>query len=211
MGVLPSGGTPSTAQTNDAAEALNALVKAFHADGMPVWAITSSTFTVTSGTATYTIGPAKTVVAAAAPLKVIQAYRTESGQSDVPLTIYNRYDFSNLSNTATGVPTGVYYQPIAENGVGTGYIYLWPIPDDSTTTITIDYQRPFSDMDATGDNFDFPSYWMQALIYNLAWALAPEYGTPPTDRGILAKEAEYWKKEALSYGSEEGSVYFSPA
>jgi hypothetical protein len=89
-------------------------------------------------------------------------------------------------------------------------IQLWPTPDDSTTVITLDYQRPFDDMDATDNNFDFPAYWMQALIYNLAWSLAPEYGTPPTDRGILQKEAMYWKQEALSYGSEEGSMFLSP-
>jgi hypothetical protein len=93
LAVLPSGGTPSTAQVNDAAESLNAIVKAFHADGMPLWAITSTTFTVTSGTSSYTIGPSLTINVAGAPLKVVQARRTASGQADIPLNIYNRYDF----------------------------------------------------------------------------------------------------------------------
>jgi hypothetical protein len=213
LGVLPSGGTPSSAQTNDASEALNALIKAFHADGMPLWAITSTTFTVTSGTSSYTIGPSKTVNVAAAPLKVLQAYRTPSGESDVPMNLYTRYDFSLLPtlSTITGMPVNLYYHPIVTTGVAEGIIYLWPVPDDSTTTITIDYQRPFADMDATDNNFDFPAYWMQALIYNLAWSLAPEYGIPPTDRGLLAKEAQYWKQEALSYGTEEGSITFIPS
>ena len=210
LGVLPSGGTPSTAQTNDGAEALNALVKAFHADGMPVWAITSTTFPVTSGTASYTIGPALTVNVAAAPLKVLQAFRTPTGEAEVELNVENRYDFNGLTSTATGVPVTVYYQPVLTAGVASGIVKLWPAPDDSTTTITLHYQRPFDDMDAADNNFDFPSYWMQALIYNLAWALAPEYGIPPTDRGLLQKEALYWKAEALSYGSEEGSVSFTP-
>jgi hypothetical protein len=212
LGVLPSGGSPSSAQTNDAAEALNALVKAFHADGMPLWAITSTNFTVTSGTSSYTIGPSKTVNVAAAPLKVLQARRTPSGSPDVALNVYNRYDFNSLptSSSITGTVVNLYYQPVLTTGVATGVVQLWPIPDDSTTVITLDYQRPFDDMDATDNNFDFPAYWMQALIYNLAWALAPEYGTPPTDRAILQKEAVYWKQEALSYGSEEGSVYLSP-
>lgn len=212
LGVLASGASPTTAQTNDGAEALNALVKAFHADGMPLWAITSNTFTVTSGTSSYTIGPSKTINTAAAPLKVIQAWRNLSGQADVPMNVYNRYDFNALPtlSTITGKPINIYYQPGHTAGVGSGTIYLWPTPDDSTTTVTIEYQRPFDDMDATDNNFDFPSYWMQALIYNLAWSLAPEYGTPPTDRDRIATEAKYWKEQALSYGSEEGSIFFAP-
>jgi hypothetical protein len=207
--VLPSGGTPSTEQTSDATDSLNALIKAFAADGMPVWAITSTSFTVVDGTNTYTIGPSKTIDIEAAPLKVFQATRTPSGGVNIPMNIIDRNTFKNLPES-NGTPINLYYQPVSTDGVPTGIINLWPTPDESTTTIEIQYQRPFDDMDATDNNFDFPSYWIQALTYNLAWALSPEYGIPPTDRGILQKEALYWKDQALSYGSEEGSVYIQP-
>jgi len=211
LGVLASGATPNANQTNDGAEALNALIKAFHADGMPIWAITSTNFTVTSGTASYAIGPTLTIPTAAAPLKVIQATRTLLGEAAVPLNLIDRYDYNTLPSTSTGTPVSLYYQPTISAGVGTGMIKLWPIPDDSTTVITLDYQRPFDDVDNATDNLDFPSYWMQALIYNLAWALAPEYGIPPSDRTLMQKEAVYWKDQALSYGSEEGSIFLEPA
>ncbi len=205
LAVLGSGATPSSAQTSDASEALNALVKAFHADGMPLWAITNYTFTQVSGTSDYIIGPSETLDTPT-PLKVLQAWRVVLGTSNAPLNVYNRYDFNNLPNTSTGIPVNLYYHPLSTTGI----VKLWPTPDDSTTTITIEYQRPFEDMDSASDDFDFPPYWIQALIYNLAWSLAPEYGLPPTDRGILAKEAMYWKEQALSYGSEEGSMYLQP-
>lgn len=205
LGVLPSGGTPSTNQTTEANEALNALVKAFHADGMPVWKISNTTFTVVSGTATYTIGPASTVVAVQ-PLKVIEAFYTPVGGNNTPLNVYNRYDFMQLPDVATGTPVNLYYQPLRTTGV----IRLWPIPDDSTTEITVHYQAPFEDMTNATDDFDFPPYWIQALIYNLAWVMAPEYGMPPQDRQIIAGEAKFWKGEALSYGSEEGSLFLQP-
>lgn len=207
LAVLPSGGSPTTAQTNDASDALNALIKAFHADGMPVWKITSTDFSTVDGTSSYTVGVGQTVNAAA-PLKVYQAFYTPSGGVNTPLNIYNRYDFNELPQGSSyeGVPVNLYYQPLG----ATGTIKLWPTPSDSTTTITIHYQAPFEDMDAGTNDFDFPSYWIQALIYNLAWSLAPEYGIPPQDRNILAAEAKYWKDQALSYGSEEGSLYLSP-
>jgi len=214
LGVLASGGTPTAAQTSDGAQALNSLVKAFHADGMPLWAIQSTTFTVTSGTSTYTIGPGQTINTVYPPLKVLHAFRTLLNETQVPMNLYTRYDFQELptDSTVTGTPINLYYQPtLTSGGTASGTINLWPTPDDSTTVITLDYQRPFQDMDNDNDNFDFPAYWMQALIYNLAWSLAPEYGLPPTDRQILQKEAAYWKEEALSYGSEEGTIRFQPA
>jgi hypothetical protein len=207
LAVLPSGGTASSAQLADGASALNAILKAFHADGMPLWVMTSKTFTVTSGTSSYTIGVSQTVNAPQ-PLKIVQATRTLSGQSAVPMDVYNQYDFNQLPNlsTVTGTPVNLYYQPL----VDTGTIKLWPTPDNSTTTITVYYQRPFQDLDAASDDLDFPNYWTQALIYNLAWSLAPEYGVPPTDRNILAQEAKVWKDQALSFGTEEGSLFFQP-
>lgn len=207
LAVLPSGVAPSTNQTSDASDALNAIVKAFQADGMPLWKISSQSFTVVDGTASYTVGPSQTIDCPK-PLRIIQALYTPSGGTNTPMNVYNRYDFNELptSSSIEGAPINLYYQPLRTTGV----IKLWPTPDNSTTSITFHYHSPYEDMDATGDEFDFPSEWMQALIYNLAWSLAPEYGIPPTDRGILMKEAEYWHQYALSMGSEEGGIFFQP-
>jgi hypothetical protein len=207
LAVLPSGGTPTTAQVNDASDALNALIKTFQADGMPLWKINSQSFTVVDGTSSYTVGPSQTVNCPK-PLRIIQAFYTPSGGVNTPLNIYNRYDFNLLpqSSTIEGTPVNLYYQPLNTTGV----IKLWPTPNDSTTSITFHYQSPYEDMDAATDDLDFPSEWITALIYNLAWALAPEYGIPPSDRAILMKEAEYWHQYVLSMGTEEGGIFFQP-
>lgn len=211
LGALASGGTPSTAQTSDASDALNAIIKAVQADGMPVWAMASTSFTVSSGVGSYAVGPGLTVDVSAPPLKVVQAQRTLLGGENVPLDIKDRYDFNALpvNSTVIGTPVALYYQPLSSTTGGPiGAINLWPNPSDSTTVITLDYQRPYSDMNSDADNLDFPSYWVMPLIYLLAWTLAPEFGTPVNERAELQKEALYWKEEALSYGTEEGSFYF---
>lgn len=214
LGVLASGESATSAQISDGSSALNALVKAFHADGMPLWAITSTSFTVTDGTASYTIGVGQTVNAVA-PLKVLQALYTLTGTgvSAVPMNVYNRYDFNVLPDDSTveGNPVNLYYQPTAPATDFTGTIKLWPVPDNSTTSITIHYQRPFQDMDGATNNFDFPAHWIQALIFSLAWSLSSEYGIPPQDRKDMKEEALFWKNEAQSIGTEEGSMYVYPA
>lgn len=198
--VIPSGGTPTTSQVNDATEALNALVKVFQADGMPLWKMSQGTFTTVSGTSSYTL--------ATKALRIVEAFYTPSGGINTPLNLMNQYDFMMLprSTTITGVPTNMYHQPLRT----TSQVQLWPNPEDSTTVITYFYQSMYEDMTGASDDFDFPSEWIQPLIYNLAWSLAPEFGIPIKDREMLASEAKYWKDYVLSMGSEEGSLFLQP-
>jgi hypothetical protein len=206
LSVLSGGSSPAAYEVTNASEALNAMIKGFQADGMQVWAIKKYTFTVVSGTAIYTIGASQTLNTPQ-PLKVLQAYRNQTNSVNVPMNIYTNYNYNILPlTTSSGVPINLYYQPLAK----TGTISLWPTPNDSTTTITIVYQRPFEDMVASTDDFDFPAYWTEALIYGLAWRLSAEYGLPTQDRAVLTKEAEYFHQQALMFDQEEGSVYMQP-
>ena len=205
--VISGGSSPEAYQITDAAEALNAMIKGFQVDGMPVWAIKEYTFTTTANTESINIGNGQTLNTAM-PLKIVQAYRRETATAtNIPLNVYTHYDYNLLPVTATaGEPVNLYYQPFSTFGT----IKLWPKPIDTDTTITIIYQRPFEDMNSATDDFDFPDYWTEALIYGLAWRLAPEYGTPLMDRQNYAKEAEYFHTQAMSFGTEEGSLFFSP-
>jgi hypothetical protein len=124
------------------------------------------------------------------------------------MNVYNRYDFNALPHSAdiTGAPINFYYQPLRT----TGTVKLWPIPDNSTTTITFHYQSPFEDMDGASDDFDFPSEWIMALLYTLAWTMAPEFGIPLQERMALKAEAEFWHAYVLTGGAEEGSIFLQP-
>lgn len=205
------GETPNSNQTDYAAEALNALITAWRADGMPVWAMKTYSFTPVAGTMDYEIGVGQTINTPM-PMKLTQAVRVDTdGGVRVPLNIYTDYDFKLLSNFAntTGTPVQIYYQPKATSGT----IRLWPIPDStfaSGNTIELTYQRPFEEFDTATDEPDFPSYWTRAIIYGLAAELAPEYGLALQDRGYLDKKAIESKEVALSFGTEEGSIRFMP-
>jgi len=207
LSVLSGGSAPTTSQVTEAAEALNAMIKGFYVDGMPLWAIKEHTFPTVAGTSAYNIGTGQTIDVPM-PLKVIQAYRIEStGAVNVPINVYTHYDYNLLpQNAASGEPVNLYYQPFSTYGT----LKLWPTPVDATTTITLVYQRPFEDMNAAVDDFDFPAYWTEALIYGLAWRLSPEYGIPLQDRQLIMKEAEYFHDKAMSFGTEEGSLFLQP-
>ena len=207
LGVLAEGDTANTNQITTGTEALNSLMKALMAKGMPLWNINEYTFSTVANTSTYNIGTGQTLNTPM-PMKMLQAYRIDTtGGAQVPMEIKAHYDYNLLPVNATAsIPVQLYYQPLSTYGV----IKLWPAPSSTTTTVTITYQRPVEDMVSTSDNMDFPAYWTDAIIYSLAWRLAPEYGVPLQDRTSISKEALLFVEEALSFGSEEASIFVMP-
>ena len=66
-------------------------------------------------------------------------------------------------------------------------------------------------MTAATDTFDFPQEWYEAVKYGLAHRLAPVYGLPYMERVMLKKDYEAILELALSWDSEQESVYFGVA
>lgn len=207
LAVIGDGQSPSATQLTNGTQALNAMLKGFTTKGMPLWVISETSITPTAS-ATYTMGVGQTINIPA-PLKVTQVLRRTSSTS-VPLTVKSHYDYNLLSNfTNPGVPTSYWYEPLNQTGV----LHVWPLPDTATiasSTLVVVYQRPFFDMVSGADTLDFPPYWHEAVIYGLAHRLSPEFGIPLQDRQLLAKEADYFLSEALSFGTEEGSMFLAP-
>lgn len=212
VGAVSEGQVASPQAITDAAMALNALLKTFQAKGMPLWAIQETLFPLTS-TRQYTIGIGATINTPA-PLKIIQATLLDTSNPDaeniLPMNIYTHFDYNLLTTQdSSGYPIHLMYEPLWP----TGTINIWPTPDSysiSNRKIRIVYQRPFDDFVSSTDTPDFPSYWSEALVYGLAWRLAPEYGVPLQVWQLMAKEAEYFLDEALSFGTEEGSFSIQP-
>jgi len=210
VGALAQGQTPTTNDVNDAAEALNTLAKAWMADGMPLWKIVTYAFPLSASVNSYRIGLSQTVNTNK-PVHIIQAFiRDTSSNVDIPLRIETLYDYNRLSNkSATGRPIQLSYLPQRTFGD----IFIYPTPDAtiaSTNQIYIRFQSPYEDFDSAADEPDFPQEWFQALIYGLAYTLAPEYGIPIQERNVLREDMLMYKAEALSGGSEEGSMFIQP-
>lgn len=202
VGVLAQGETPTSDQVSEAAIALNGLVKAWQADGMPLWAIKQRSILLDPGVASYNLDTPK-------PLKVLQAWNHDfTSMVDIPMRIITKQEYNILGNkTSSGNPIQCYYDPRRDNGV----LYVFPVPTNteaSNNSIEIVYQAPYEDFDASTDTPDFPQEWYDAITYGLATRLAPEYGIPATDRRALWQEMISIKQDALNFGLEEGSLYF---
>lgn len=209
-GALAQGEEPTADQITEASEALNMMIKAWQADGMPLWAIKEYSMSLTAGTASYNIGLGQTINTVK-PLKLVEVYRHDSVSNiDIPIRTITRQEYNALGNkTSQGAPIQVWYEPKNDYGV----IKVYPTPDtysQTNYTLKLFYHRPFEDFDASTDTPDFPAEWYDSVKYGLAVRLAGDYGIPLEDRRQLITEANAFKSDALGFGNEEGSFYFQP-
>ena len=204
LAVLSEGVSANSTQLSTGAEALNLLVLQLQPLGLPLWARKVKTTTMVSGTSSYTLSAPK-------PLKIIQAYFTDATTSDRrDIMVSPDYDFTLYPPGSSGTPVAITYQP----KVGEGTMKVWPTPDSTMavgSTISVVYQSEFEVFTLGTETPDFPQEWYNALVYQLAVLLAPEYGIPTQDQSKLEQQAEKFLTTVLSMGMEDGSAFFQPA
>jgi hypothetical protein len=214
IGVAVDGQTVTATQLTNAQEALNNVVFSLYAQGMPVWAMTTTFFTPQLGVIAYPVGlttGTQPNLVITAPLKIVQAFsRDNLSNTDIPMNIYTQYNYNLLSTKINqGYPVHLWYQPENQAGV----ITIWPAPDQYTATnrsIYFVYQRPFDQFDSGTDTPDFPQVWLEPLIYSLAHRMSPEFGLPLAEQDKLNETAAALIQNALSFGTEEGSFFIQP-
>lgn len=202
--------SPDSVDYTNGAEALNAILAQLQAIGMPLWARNEYTFALVADQAIYNIGVGQ-ALNTPFPLKISQAVLLDTTSSSrIDMQIQSIYEYNRLpSSDSSGSPVQLYYTP----KINRGEIRVWPTPDTSAATnktVKIVYQRPFEDFTASGETLDFPKEWHQTIIYKLAAALAPEFSVPLQDRAMLMQEAAQHEATALSFGTDEASIYFAP-
>jgi len=182
---------------------LNMLTK-FLATESNLWVTTNITHTLTPGTESYTVGTGLNINTPR-PLRLTNAFRTDSSAQDVPIWVVSRQEYFDLPNKATQAPClQVYYDPQLANGV----LYCWPTGDANNTSLTLTFKRPLEDFKASSNNPDFPEEWALPLVTLLASRLAPQYlGQVPQWLGIDARAA---LAAITAWDEEDVSVFFQP-
>jgi hypothetical protein len=141
------------------------------------------------------------------PLRVVSGRRYNIASAiDTIMLALSRIDYRNLPNkTNTGTITQFFYDP--KGGANTqGVFSVWPAPPDVTNTVKFTWWRPVQDFDASADTPDLPQEWLDTLVWNLAYKMAPEYDCPPPRYSMLKEQAALsldlvmgWDREPESY------------
>lgn len=148
------------------------------------------------------------------PLRVIESRRRdETADQDIPIIMFSRQEYFDTPNKSTeSLTTEVYYDPQTTliNGARHGRIHLWPTPTDIDSTLRFTCALPIEDFDTATDSPDLPVEWSDALVFNLAVRLCPEYGVPTQDRVWLKTEAAEFLDDVMMWDTEPESIYFAP-
>lgn len=204
IGAIGQGEYATAVQITEASEALNMMIKAWQADGMALWVTKEYSLTLLADTASYT--PTTKM------MRVLQAFnRNSTSNVDIPMRLVTIDEYNRLGNkTSSGNPIQLLHIPNRTDST----IKVFPVPtsvEAAANTIKIVYQKPYDDFDAATDEPEFPSEWYEAIKYGLAYRLSSEYGLDLNDKRQLLQEAALFKNEAMSAGTEEGSIRFQVA
>ena len=145
------------------------------------------------------------------PLRVVSGRRyafsgTPTTGISTQMIPFSRIDYRNQPNKESpGTITQYFYDP--RGGANTqGIMYVWPAPPDVTNAMKFTWWRPIQDFSTSADTPDLPQEWLDCLIWNLAYKMAPEYDTPPQRYNMLKEQAAGsldlvmgWDREPESY------------
>lgn len=137
------------------------------------------------------------------PQKVIYMHRRDASGQDTPVDPIGEIAYRGLSNKGSAGPVNqAFYQPTLTNGT----LFVWPANRGGPDKLILVCQPLVDDFDSSSNNPEFPIEWGNAIIWNLAVELAPEYGLSIKERQLLKFEATSKLNSLLDYDVENASV-----
>lgn len=209
VGAYNSTDQPRPEQTADALEALNMLLKSFQVEGF-LWLKEFATLTLVASQAVYDI-PGVGCSATSRPTRIHFPCRVDSDGYSIPMgdngKTISREEYTAIPNkTSEGTPLKVFYDPQME----VGKLYLWPVPVDTTYSLTFTCDRIIEDILDDENTFDLPPEQVRRLKYALALEIATEYALSGPDFDRLAARYKTISDALSNYDREVADTQLQP-
>lgn len=164
-GNLGAGEVLAASEAADGLTALNSLLEVWALEKLMLYKFETVSFTPTTGS--FTIGATGDLVAAR-PVAILSAYRRIGG-IDVPVDVIDRAQYESIVQKGLSSNVqAVYYKPEFPNG----RVFCWPV---TTDTLYLSVQQPLTAYTALTTELNLPPGYQEALTFNLAVMLAPEF------------------------------------
>ena len=135
------------------------------------------------------------------PLDISSVRIENEGATDTELRKLARDDYFALSNkSAEGVSHSYYYDRQRDNGK----LYIYPVPDDAVYRLRITFSRQIEDFDASTNNPDLPTEWLETLVWNLGVRLSPFFGRE-NKGSLISSQASALLQGLKGYDTEHTS------
>lgn len=142
------------------------------------------------------------------PMRVVDAFVRQNAGSDIPVRLISREEYNRFGlKSSAGTSIQAYYDP-QEN---TGHLYIYPVPNDVTQQLFIEFQKPIDDFVNSTDDFDFPQEWGETIVWNLARRLIPDYRVPTETASDIRQFARDSLNMILGWDQENTSLFLAPS
>lgn len=129
----------------------------------------------------------------------------QSGPRETPMSVLSRKEYMDLPQKANeGVTTQFFYSPQLVQGE----YYAWPTPQNANFGARLTWYRPLMDLSAPAQTADVPQEWLNALMWNLAKEMGPEFDMPPARWQMIQQMAEEKLDLVQSYDRESEPILF---
>lgn len=177
MGGVAATQTPSDTQATQGLEVLKEIIDAWNGSSLMLFSNAYTTFNFVQGQSTYDLGPSGDWVITPRPVRIDGAWVRDNSRSpaiDIAMTELSAAEFGSIATKDTTSPNSFYfnYDPDWPDG----QIKVWPVPADSSHQMVILTQSSLDQTITLNTTETLPPAYRQALVYNLAVALSPEYG-----------------------------------
>ena len=168
--VLPSGATPTAQEYTDHIETLNGMLNLWSTELM-AFAPAQVSGSVAADTASVTVGSGSDIDTTR-PVKIVSAYLRDSNSIDYPLDIRSINEYEDVALKTVGSLPEIMY---IRKGNSEWTLYF-DTKTDTSYTLILEVIQPLATYSASTDTITAPAEYMDALVYNLALRIAPEYG-----------------------------------
>lgn len=190
IGVLASGEPLGSSEATDGLASLNDLVESWSLESLLVNTRIRETFPLVAGQQSYTMGVGGNFNTAR-PQMIENALIQLAGTSpllELPMGILSKDQYAGVVIKALQSTYPLYIYPENANPLET--LNVWPVPNAVNNIVLYSWKvlGNFTDLTTT---VNFPPGYGRALKYNMAVALAPEYGKVVPDLvAVIAEESK---------------------
>jgi hypothetical protein len=175
LGVLAINEEASAEDAQDAFNVLNWMLGEWSNERLAIFRTLNEVFPITANVGTYTIGAAQTFNTTH-PIKITSAFvRDSSVDYQVEIIPNDKWQAITQKSLTSTYPQYLNYNAAYPAGT----ISLWPIPSKSGLYLGLSQYAQLTAFTSITQSIQLPLGYEQALRYNLAVELSPEYGIDP--------------------------------
>jgi hypothetical protein len=173
IGALAPGESLDASEATDGLAELNRMLGAWSTQKLIIHAVTQeSPLTLTAGDGTVTMGTSGDITTR--PMAIEKAV-IRDGTTDYPVDLLTLEEYAAISDKSTQstYPTALY----DDGGYPQRTLTLYPVPS-AAKSLVLWTKRALTSIASLDTSVSLPPGYDDAIVYNLAVRLAPEYGRP---------------------------------